>query len=482
MKLAKSTFSVWLAVLATTGFLLLTATGCKKAAAPKPIQPTLSPEQAKEQRLTWNLKTLVEAYEKAGHTNPKWDEPAKRALTEFARSRSQCTESNEAWTLIIFTNCITATDAGCDDPMIRYLYIRFCMNQANSAQAFTDAYYQTAKDMQKSMYPPVRKFYAAARALDQIFSTYGTNTANQPIWREITPLIGQNIEAALNDKTMSAREAYEIANKALSLMCGDTNQYQRAYDCVEKIMLGNWPNDYTIWLLKGRAFTDMAWHARGSGWAYTVSDKGWKHFSERLATAQEALEHAWELYPKDTEIAHQMMTVMLGQGGGRDRMELWFNRAMALDPNDYDACSKKLYYLEPKWYGSREAMLDFGRECVQNTNWAGQVPLVLADAHWNFHRGYVDKSEQTNYWMQPDVWPDIKMSYDRFFELNPEATRYYHNYAWYAYQCEQWNAFNELIPKLGPINYDYFGGKAEFDKMVQLAKEHSGSPKSEENK
>jgi hypothetical protein len=379
--------------------------------------------------------------------------------------------------LIISSNCIAAVDAGCDDPMIHYLYVRFSMDQTNSAQVFTGAFCQTAKDMQKSTYPPVRKFYAAARALDQILYTYGTNTANQPIWEEITPLISPSVEVALNDKTMPAREAYEIANKALYMMRGDTNQYQQTYHRVEKSLLENWPDDYTTWLLKGTAYIDMAWHARGSGWAYTVSDQGWEHFSERLATAEEALEHAWKLYPKDPEIAHQMMTVMLGQGGGRDRMELWFDRAMVLDPNDYDACSRKLYYLEPKWYGSREAMLDFGRECVQNTNWAGQVPLVLVDAHWNFRRGYVDKSEQTNYWKQPDVWPDIKAAFERYFEVNPDATRWYHNYAWYAYQCEQWNAFNELIPKLGPINYDFFGGKAEFDKMVQLAKEHTDKPK-----
>ena len=477
MKLAKFTFPVCLAILAAAGFFLFTATGCKKTSAPKPIQPALSPEQAKEQRLAWNLKTLVEAYEKAGHTNPKWDEPARRALTEYARTRSQCTESNETWEWIIATNCIAAMDAGCDDPMIRYLHIRFCMDQTNSAQALTAAFCQTAKDMQKSTYPPARKFYAAARALDQILYTYGTNTAYQPIWEEITPLVARNIEPALNDKTMPAHEAYEIANEALYLISGDTNQFQQAYHSIEKPLLENWPDDYATWLLKGTAFIDMAWQARGCGLAYTVSAKGRKHFGERLATAQEALEHAWKLYPKDPEIAHQMMTVMLGQGGGRDRMELWFDRAMALDPNDYNACSKKLYYLEPKWYGSREAMLDFGRECVQNTNWAGQVPLVLVDAHWDFCRGYVDKSEQTNYWKQPNVWPDIKMSYDRFFELNPEATRYYHNYAWYACQCEQWNVFNELIPKLGPINYDFFGGKAEFDKMVQLAKEQASKPK-----
>ena len=108
--------------------------------------------------------------------------------------------------------------------MVKYLFIRFALDQTNSKEVFLKAFCQTAKDMQKSTYPPVRKFYAAAWALDQIYYTYGTNTANQPIWGEYTPLMGQNVEAALNDKTMPAREAYEIANKALYWVSGDTNQ------------------------------------------------------------------------------------------------------------------------------------------------------------------------------------------------------------------------------------------------------------------
>ena len=439
--------------------------------------PSVSTNALVQYRFEWNYKTLVEPYEKAGHTSPKWDEPAKHALAEFARVRALCVASNEAWGMIIATNCTAAVNAGCDDPMIRYLYIRFPMNPTNSAMAFTDAFCQTAKDMQKSTYPPVRKFYAATRALNQIFYTYGTNASRQPVWGEITPLASQSVVAALNDKTMPAREAYEIAKETLYWAGGDTNNYQQTYGCIEKPLVENWPDDYTIWLLKGTAYIQMAWHARGSGWAYTVSDKGWEHFSERLATAQEALEHAWKLNPKDPEIAHQMITVMLGQGGGRNRMELWFDRAMALDPNDYNACSKKLYYLEPKWYGSREAMLDFGRECVQNTNWCGRVPLILVDAHWNYCHGYIDKSERTNYWKQPGVWPDIKSAYDRFFQLNPNAAGFREYYAWYAYQAGQWDVLNELIPKLGPETYYRFGGKNEFDKMVQLTKEHGSQPK-----
>ena len=181
--------------------------------------------------------------------------------------------------------------------------------------------------------------------------------------------------------------------------------------------------------------------------------------------------------PRDARIPTKMLTVELGQGQGRQRMELWFNRAMAINTNDYDACSAKLYYLEPKWYGSTEAMLEFGRQCATNKAWGGHIPLILLDAHKSIQRQYVNDSQKTNYWKQPEVWTDLKTAFGRFFELNPDATGWYHDYAWYAYQAGQWDTLNKIIPKLGPINYSFFGGTNEFNKMVQLAKEHASNPR-----
>ena len=61
-------------------------------------------------------------------------------------------------------------------------------------------------------------------------------------------------------------------------------------------------------------------------------------------------------------------------------MEVWFNRAMALDTNNFDACMSKMQFLYPRWNGSREDMIAFGRECVASTKWGGGVPLTLAEA------------------------------------------------------------------------------------------------------
>jgi len=438
-------------------------------------------DESLQQRLAWNLKTLVEPYEKAGHANAKWDEPAKRALTEFARVRAKVTATNEFGLAIISTNVALAVAAGCDDPMVKYLFVRFTLDQTNSKEVFLDSYCKTARDMRESTYPPIRKFYSALWALRQAFYAFGTNSPKHSYGGEMARLLVSNLLPGLSDPTMPAREAYDIANETIEVFNGDTNYYQQVYSIIGKPLAEGWPDAYTTWLWKGRACIHLAWTARGKGWANSVTDEGWKLFDERLAAAEEALQHAWKLYPKDKQICHEMMTVMLGQGGGRQRMEVWFNRAMELDPNDIDACKDKLYYLEPKWHGSEEAQLAFGRECVRSKTWGGKVPLALLDAHV-FIQGHLDKSEQTNYWKQPGVWPDVHAAFDRFFELNPDATSWYHNYAWHAYHAEQWAKLNELIPKLGPINYDYFGGKPEFEKMLKLAKEHSNDGGADEKK
>ena len=225
-----------------------------------------------------------------------------------------------------------------------------------------------------------------------------------------------------------------------------------------------------------KAYNIKATIARGTGYANTVTKEGWKGFAENLAIAEKALNRAWELNPKDPRTAVTMIWVQGDVDSGRDQIDLWFNRAMENDPNDSTACGAKLVFIEPKYGGSVGDMLDFGRDCVQNTNWGGTVPLVLVDAHNHICNQYIDQSERTNYWKQPDVWADIKSAYERYFQLYPNDASRIPYYAWYAYQAEDWDKLNELIPKLGPSSYYTFGGKDEFDRMVQLAKEHSSLP------
>src|SRR5437763_636781 len=149
-------------------------------------------------------------------------------------------------------------------------------------------------------------------------------------------------------------------------------------------------------------------------------------------------------------------------------MEQWFKRGNDLNPDYYDIFYAKLYYLEPKWYGSPEDMLEFGRECVASKKWGEHVPLILRDAHEALAK-YVAAPDREKYWKQPEVWADLKSAFEKFFKLNPEETGWRHNYAQYAYRAEDWGVLNHQLPLLGYTNFEFFGGQQVFEKMVRAA-------------
>ena len=216
-------------------------------------------------------------------------------------------------------------------------------------------------------------------------------------------------------------------------------------------LFNNWPNSGCTWLFKGETFVTLAWLNRGGGYANQVGEQAFQQFFDQLGVAEDALSNAWRLDPTDARIPTEMIRVDEGLEKKRDEMEVWFNRAMACNSNDYTACSYKLHYLYPQWYGSREDMVAFGRECVASTQWGGTVPLILVDAHNEYAR-FLPGEDQTNYWKLPDVWPDVKAAYDRYFELYPNDTAKYNNYAYFAYRCEQMGR----LP--GPVAQDRHGG------------------------
>lgn len=453
------------------GVAALLPVGC----GPSPAEKKRAVEAATQDRLKWEQKNLTEAYLQAGHTDPKWDEPAKTALDELARFLAGVTGAEEDAPSIISNNCVAAVGFGCDDPLIRYLDILYAMPESEAKETFAEAFCQAAIKLEESSYPPIRRFYAWLRVNKQVTYTYGYGT-NIPkkyndlsIWSRPVNDFG----AATSDPSMPPDAIYEAASQLLDLWQGDKDRYASIYQQLLSRVKDKRAKSEPMLLLKAQANIDMAWQARGGGYADSVSADGWKQFGNHIKIAESALNDAWDLNPKDSRIAVKMLTVELAQGKDRDRMELWFKRAMTIDPDNYDACYAKLTYLEPKWHGSIEDMLDFGRECVTNQLWGGHVPLILMEAHRAIQSQYVDKPQRDAYWSQPLVWKDVSDAFERFFEINPRATGWYQNYAWYAYQAKQWTKFTELIPKLGEVNYKLFGGKENFDTMVARAREQA---------
>lgn len=424
-------------------------------------------------RLDWNLQTLVQVYLSGGHRDPAWDENATNALVKFALIRSDGNRTPDD-DKILGDYCRTAVLQGCQDPVILYLHTRNVTGFQEGAtdQMMADGYKKAIAALRKYRCAPIRQAYMALRAAQSVNSTTG-NRGNMPEIHHFRRGCLESLLEAIQDPGIPPIEVYEITKELLEAVKTNPQQHSEFFTRLEPLMDQNWPDNALIQLLKGRYHIDEAWRLRGNTYSDKVTDDGWKGFSEQLLKAETALEKGWKLDPTNVEFPYEMLSVELGQGKGRARMEQWFERAMKLNTNGAGICKRKLYYLEPKWYGSAAEMLKFARECAASEDWGGEVLLMPLHAHKSL-AGYAKRDGNTNYWKSPAIWREIKGALDRYYSRYPDDVSWRHNYAMHAYWAEDWNEFNKQVTLFATgTNYDYFGGRDAFEQMTQNSRQRA---------
>ena len=448
------------ALIIFLGGILYFAAGCS---------PKKPPTRADLQK--WNQTTLLDVYKASANNNPKWDADATEALTQFARLRNAAYDERDLVSSLAGSAADAALQAGCPDPMVNYIGVY--LGEASKSKPYADRielYRSAAQKLADSEYPPIRKFYGAARAAGWLWQRH-----DKKLWQEVVGLRHQAIDRlgeALADKTLPSVEACSAADDLFDLLRRNEGELTNAFMTLDAALAGNKEQAAARQLVRAKFYLVHAWQARGNGTASEVTEQGWKLFGERLAEAEKAVNQAWSLNPYDENIPTLMISVLEGRQKSREDVEKWFQRAMKLDVENYDACRAKLHYLLPQWYGSREEMLAFGRECVASTNWGGRVPLILLDAHSEFSRT-LSADERPAYWREPDVWPDIQTAYETFSRVNPNATKFRYPYASYAFRCGQWEEFSRQIDLIRQndfkVNSNYFGGAKALAELLEFA-------------
>jgi hypothetical protein len=244
---------------------------------------------------------------------------------------------------------------------------------------------------------------------------------------------------------------------------------------VEKVMtmLEKSPHPKSLALTAlGSEMLLYAWDARGSGYANTVTPEGWKLFAERIALARKLLTEAWKLDQSNCEAATAMLTVMKAEGSPRGEIEMWFKRAMKLDPCNKRACMQKMDCLDPKWGGSVKDMLDFGHELAKGGNWAGGLPLILEETYWTiaFKSPLAKPPMPDPLWFnRPEIWADVQPIYEEKLRRSPESRLWRTKYMVVAAWTEHWDVANEQLQKLNnkPSRRLIGEGVAEVQKKIE---------------
>ncbi len=431
------------------------STMASAAGADKPLQQDKARMAALlKENLDWNRQTLGAEYERAGKKDPRWDAAARQALDLAAQYFSQQTEPWVSPTQI-YNAARKAVAAGCDDPMILYLYGRMSAGANYPGPAEYTRRMQAAADtLWSSRYSPIRRAVAMTFSyqVDPITAA-STPEARHKVEQILEAILDLLADSVAQDPKGFAWYRNWFDNLLAEIygyeMLGMT--YKAAYDRVDA-RLGKVVGIEPLRLLfKGNAYINWGWEARTTAFAPFVGDQQFRDLRSRLTVARAALEQAWKLEHHLPRVAQLRIEVEKAIGDGdRAKMETWFERAMEANPNDYHACWSKLDWLDPKWHGgdSFNEMMAFGRACKASGNWVSGITLIGVDAY-NRYSSRLPFEESREYLSSPVVWGDIRTVYEQYLKYYPDRYDERSKYAYLCYAAGYYDEANRQFKILG---------------------------------
>jgi WD40 repeat protein len=122
------------------------------------------------------------------------------------------------------------------------------------------------------------------------------------------------------------------------------------------------PDDAAPLVLLARLHVIWGWEARGSGFAGTVSEDGFRLFGERLSQGLTYALTAEKLKPADPELYKVLVDLAKWLAGKREHVDRWVETGRQIQPNYfplYDATSE---YLLPRWHGEPGDIEEFAED------------------------------------------------------------------------------------------------------------------------
>ena len=188
----------------------------------------------------------------------------------------------------------------------------------------------------------------------------------------------------------------------------------RASDAVWQLQIGRlkkWverkPKSITAQVGLAAAYVEYGWHARGRGFAGTVTEDGWKLLATRLATAKEILNEAKQLPTKCPHWYEVMLTIAMGQSWEMDEYNRVFDEAIAFEPAYHYFYGDKAQYLLPRWHGEPGDWERFADDMSRHLG--GKLESII---YYQIAMDVVDCYKDRTFFTETEVsWPRIKQGF-----------------------------------------------------------------------
>jgi len=288
------------------------------------------------------------------------------------------------------------SDKSINDPLAEFCF-GFLLHRANSDLLGWKAVWHSANQLKEQKYPPDIIGLASMVAGSYYAKNNTTDTANTFFRQAVDFYL-----VALADGVY-AKQPSQFLDRILGVITQGLPLTE-----AERLVAGvaDQPDQLPAWaveLMKGFLSSRAGWEARGSGFANTVTDEGWRQFKAKQIEARDHYIRAYELNPNDCMSASRLIGVaMSGFARPGEDERFWFDRARARQIDCVNAYQTYLWSLRPRWGGSADDIYAFAVECTDPATINSDVPYM-------FFEGLVDISEEQKdynpigYWDAPGV-------------------------------------------------------------------------------
>ena len=372
------TLARWVALRPVAGVVVCLVTAVLVAGPARAQQPAGGHPLAvpRDRRAAYFRRTLVDAYETVGSRNPRWDADA-RTVMRLAVDRWARWEVNRDRDWRIMAASDRAIAAGCDDPVVLYYNTRSrgTLNEPVAEAVWTSL----SRTLLASGYAPYLKLHASFRLAEHLMRTSaGGPEAEKELARLIAGFEG-NLPAAVAEA--------DLSQELVAQVCSDlTNVAARCYGdrgpMIERItaaMKEAAPASAVAELFQGKAYHLYADDAPGAG----VPEVAGSARAQRHQLSRDHLTAALAIDPHSVLASTSMIAVLVDIGSEESlgKVDDYFKRAIADDPDFFQAYYFKAASMNTGLPGSAAALAEFGRQCLATQRWDARVPLIMLRTH-----------------------------------------------------------------------------------------------------
>lgn len=420
-------------------------------------QDKTSIEILRKERRDHARKIFVESYEKYGKKSSAWDDAANKCVAAAAEVWGGPHVATSMQKLSCANFGQEAIKQGCTDPLIVALTLTCGPVNPTMLLDFDKNLIVAWNELNTSQYGNVPRAIMLRRML-----AFAKDTkAFRPNERStMVKSCGKVFCNLMKDNWQINREvADDLVDEAFLMSARNGDSLESTWRVIDQ-SCGDYPADGWIrHAIKGNYHLVRGWEKRGEDVASTVKDDDAEFFRKELLQAKKCFEASWSKYSKHMIYGESMMEIAKGLGLPREETNLWFRRAMKLNGDDVRVCMAMADYLHPKWGGSAEDLIEFGRQCAATRNYHSGIPAILYEAHM-----HAFSTDTIRHFAKKDVYEETELMLRSLITDQPLAVKQRWRYALLAYNKGKYELARTHFDKLGESPpYDLMDGKVKYD-------------------